>query len=82
MDPDGGFHVWQEKGPKTGGTHALWVSESMVKRLTAAQIVEALNRHDVVDDLRVSRKVRIQERGDEYRVSVVSRRSGEWEKQE
>ena len=82
VDPDGGFHIWQEQGPKPGGTHALWVSEAMVRRLSAERIVEALDREDVADEIRVSLKIRIEERGDEYRVSVVSRSSGEWKRVE
>ena len=80
LDPDGGFYIWQEQGPKPGGTHALWVSETMVRRLSAERIVEALDREDVADEIRVSLKIRIEERGDEYRVSVVSRSSGEWKR--
>ena len=82
LDPDGGFYIWQEQGPKPGGTHALWVSETMVKRLSAERLVEALDREDVADEIRVSLKIRIEERGDEYRVSVVSRSSGEWKRVE
>ncbi len=80
MDPDGGFHIWQEEGRKPGGSHALWVSEAMVRRLSAERIVEALDREDVADEIRVSLKIRIEERGDGYRVSVVSRSSGEWKR--
>jgi hypothetical protein len=50
----------------------------MVRRLRAAQLVEALSSEDVADEIRISIKVRIQERGDGYRVSAVSRSSGEW----
>lgn len=82
MDPDMGFHIWEEEGPKPGGTHALWVSEFMVRRLSAPQLVEALNREDVADEIRISLKIRIQNRGDEYRVSVVSRSSGEFKRPE
>ena len=80
LDPDGGFYIWQEEGRKPGGTHALWVSDAMVRRLSAERIVEALDREDVADEIRVSLKIRIEERGDEYRVSVVSRSSGEWKR--
>ena len=65
--------------PSTGGKHAIWVSESMVRRLPAAQLVEALSGA-AAEEIRISIKVRIQERGDGYRVSAVSRRSGEWER--
>jgi hypothetical protein len=36
----------------------------------------------MAEEMRISFKVRIQERGDEYRVSVVPRASGGWRKQE
>ena len=77
-----GFHVWQEHKPTAGGSHALWVSESMVKHLSAEQLVKVLNSEDMGEEIRISLKVSIQERGDEYRVLVVSRRSGEWPRQE
>ena len=81
-DPDGGFHIWQEEEPTTGGRHALWVSEFMIRHLSAEQLVKVLNSEDMADEIRISVRVRIQERGDEYRVSVVPRRSGEWPRQE
>ena len=65
-----------------GRYHALWVAEPMVRRLTPEQLVEVLNRENVVEDIRVSFKVRIEERGAEYRVSPVPRRSGEFRKLE
>jgi len=82
LDPDGGFHIWQEDTPRVGGTHALWVTDSMVRRLPAQQLVAVLNSEDVADEIRISRKIRIEERGDEYRVSVVSRGSWEWKRAE
>lgn len=81
-DPDGGFHVWQEEVPTTGGRHALWISEFMIGRLSAEQLVKVLSNEDMAEEIRISIRVRIQERGDEYRVSVVPRRSGEWPRQE
>ena len=81
-DPDGGFYIWQEEGQKPGGTHALWVSEGMVGRLSAERLVEVLNSEDVADEIRISLKIRIEERGNDYRVSVVSRSSGEWKRPE
>jgi hypothetical protein len=81
-DPDGGFHIWQETAPTTGAAHALWISESMIKRLSAPQVIDVLNLEDVPNEIRISIKIRIQERGAEYRVSVVSRASGEWKKLE
>jgi hypothetical protein len=82
MDPEIGFHVWQEDEPPIGRSHALWVDESMVRRLSAEQLVNVLNREGVAEEIRINFKVRIQERGDEYRVSVVPRRSGESRRQE
>jgi hypothetical protein len=82
MDPETGFHVWQEERPAAGGSHALWISESMVRHLSAEQLVQVLNSEGMAEEIQISLKVRIQERGDEYRVSVVSRRSGEWPRQE
>jgi hypothetical protein len=41
-----------------------------------------LDSEGMADEIRISLKMRIQERGDGYRVSIVSRRSGEWKKQE
>jgi hypothetical protein len=81
-DPDGGFHVWQEEVPTTGGRHALWVSEFMIRNLSAEKLIKVLNSEDMADEIRISVRVRIQERGDEYRVSVVPRKSGEWPRQE
>lgn len=82
LDPDGGFHIWQEDTPRVGGSHALWVTESIARRLSAEQLVAVLNREDVGEEIRISRKIRIEQRGDEYRVSVVSRSSGEWNRAE
>ncbi len=82
MEVDVGFHVWQEHKPTAGGSHALWISESMVKHLSAEQLVKVLNSEDMTEEIRISFKVSIRERGDEYRVLVVSRRSGEWPRQE
>ena len=82
QDPDGGFHIWEEATPRVGGSHALWLTESIVRRLPAAQLVGVLTSEDVADEIRISRKIRIEERGEEYRVSVVSRSSGEWKRGE
>jgi hypothetical protein len=82
MDSDSGFHIWQEIEATPGKTHALWIAESMVGRLSAEQLVSVLNGEGMADEIRFSFKMRIQERGDGYRVSIVSRRSGEWRKQE
>lgn len=77
MDPEMGFHVWEEEKPR-GASHALWISEPMVRRRSAKQLVEVLNSEEMAQEIRISLKVRIEERGTEYRVSVVPRRSGEW----
>lgn len=82
MEPEAGFHVWQEGEPTGERSHALWVAESMVRHLSADQLVEVLNREDMAEEIRISFRIRIEQRGDEYRVSVVSRRSGEWKKLE
>jgi hypothetical protein len=82
MDPEAGFQVWQETDPTRGRSHALWIAESMVRHLSAEQLVDVLDSEGMAEEIRISFKIRIQERGDGYRVSIVSRRSGEWRKQE
>jgi enolase-phosphatase E1 len=82
MDPDSGFHVWQQDAPPGGRSHALWIADSMLQHLSAEELVEVLNRERVAEEIRISFKVRIEERGAEYRVSVVPRKSGEFRKQE
>jgi hypothetical protein len=82
MDSGSGFHVWQETEATAGKSHALWIAEPMVGRLSAEQLVDVLDGEGMADEIRISFKMRIQERGDGYRVSIVSRRSGEWKKQE
>ena len=76
------FHVWQEHKPTAGGSHALWVSQSMVRHLSAERLVKVLDSEDMGEEIRISLKVSIQERGNEYRVLVISRHSGEWPRQE
>jgi hypothetical protein len=76
MEPEAGFYVWQEHDPPLGRSHALWISESMVRKLSAGELVRVLDQEQVAEELRISFKIRIEERGDEYRVSVVPRRSG------
>lgn len=82
MDSEAGFHVWQENGQSVGRSRALWVSEFMIRHLSAKQLVEVLDSEEMAEELRINFKVRIHERGDGYRVSVVPRCSGEWKKQE
>ncbi len=82
MDSEVGFHIWQEEGQTGERSHALWVSGPMIRHLSAEQLVNVLNREDIAEELRISFKIRIQERGNEYRVAVVPRRSGEWKRQE
>jgi hypothetical protein len=82
MDPELGFHVWQEDEPRVGRSHALWVAESMVSQLSAEELVNVLDSEGVAEEIRINFKVRIQERGAAYRVSVVPRRSGETRRQE
>jgi hypothetical protein len=81
IEPEGGFHVWQELGLPPGRSHALWVSESMIRHLSAEQLVRVLDSEDMAQEIRISLRMRIEERGSEYRVSVVSRRSGEWKQE-
>jgi hypothetical protein len=76
-DPDTGFHVWQEDSPSVGRSHALWIDEAMIRRLAPDVLVDVLDREQVAQAIRISFKVRIEERGAEYRVSVVPRQSGE-----
>jgi hypothetical protein len=78
MQPESGFHVWQETGKSPGTTHALWISESMVRNLPADRLIQVLDDEEMDQEIRISLRMRIEERGSEYRVSVVSRRSGEW----
>jgi len=54
----------------------------MVRHLTPEELVAVLDRESVAEAIRISFKVRIEERGAEYRVSVVPRRSGEFRKQD
>ena len=82
MEPEAGFHVWQEIGAMPGRAHALWLSEALVRHLSADQLVNVMDAEKIAEEIRISLKIRIEERGDEYRVSVVSRFSGEWPTQE
>jgi hypothetical protein len=76
-DPETGFYVWQEVEPRIGRSHALWIAESMVRDLSAEALVTVLSEEGIAEEIRISFKVRIEERGAEYRVSVVPRPSGE-----
>ena len=79
MEPESGFFIWQEVLPPQQKAHALWVSETMIKQLKPAQLVDVLVRERVGEEIRINFRIRIEERGDEYRVSVVPRRhSGEF----
>ena|SRR5918997_425041 len=80
-EQEGGFHVWQEIGKSPGTSHALWISDSMVRNLSADQLIQVLDGEEMDQELRISLRMRIEERGSEYRISVVSRRSGEWKQQ-
>ena len=82
VDSEVGFHIWQEVEPTGERSHALWVSGAMVRHLSAEHLIKVLDSEDMAEEIRISFKVRIEERGDEYRVSVVPRRSGEWPRQE
>jgi hypothetical protein len=74
-----GFHVWQEDLVE-GRAHALWVAESMVRHLSAEQLITVLEDEDMAQEIRISLRVLIHERGAGYRVSVVPRRSGGWQR--
>jgi hypothetical protein len=76
-DPESGFYVWQEDEPRVGRSHAVWIAESMVRDLSAEDLVAVLEEEGMAEEIRISYKVRIEERGDGYRVSVVPRPSGE-----
>jgi hypothetical protein len=82
MEPEAGFFIWQEHTPQQGRAHALWVSETMIRRLKPVQLVDVLIQQHVAEEIRVSLQIRIEERGAEYRVSVVPRISGEFKAQE
>ncbi len=77
-DPNMGFYVWQEEVSSMGKVHALWLDEAMIRHLKAKQLVQVLERESVAEEIRISYKVRIEERGAGYRVSVVPRKSGEF----
>jgi hypothetical protein len=81
-EPESGFHVWQETGKSHGTAHALWVSDSMVRRLSPEQLIEVLDNEEMDQEIRISLRMRIEERGSEYRISVVSRKSGEWKQEQ
>jgi hypothetical protein len=81
-DPEATFCVWQEDEPRIGRSHAVWIAESMVRSLTADELVEVLNSEGMAQEIQISFKVRIEERGNEYRVSVVPRPSGEMKRME
>ena len=77
-EPEGGFYVWREETAGEGKSHMLWVAEEMVHRLGPAELVGVLKQERVAEDLKISFRLRIEERGTEYRVSLVPRRSGEF----
>jgi hypothetical protein len=81
-EPESRFHVWQETGRSPGTAHSLWISESMVRNLSADQLIGVLDSLEMDQELRISLRMRIEERGSEYRISVVSRRSGEWKQEQ
>jgi hypothetical protein len=81
LEPGSWFYVWHERSPQ-GNPHALWVADSMVHQLGPQDLVAVLDRERIAEDLRISFRVRIEERGTEYRVSLVPRRSGEFRVEE
>jgi hypothetical protein len=80
-DPELGFHVWQEPEPQQGKSHALWIAEPMVRGLSAEELVRVLDAEAVAEEIQISFRVRIQERGAGYRISVVPRRSGAYRRE-
>jgi hypothetical protein len=82
IDAEVGFHVWQESGGLARISRALWISQGMVRNLKPEQLIGVLDKEEMAQEIRISLKVRIEERGSEYRISVVPRRSGEWPRQE
>ncbi len=75
-EPNMGFYVWQEEVPSMGKVHALWLDEAMIRHLKAKELLQVLERESVAEEIRINYKVRIEERGAGYRVSVVPRKSG------
>ena len=75
-EPNMGFYVWQEEVSSIGKVHALWLDEAMIRHLKAKELVQVLERESVAEEIRINYKVRIEERGAGYRVSVVPRKSG------
>ena len=82
MEPEMGFHVWEETGKTRGTSHALWLSDPMIRHLSVEKLIEVLDREEMDQEIRISLRMKIEERGSEYRISVVSRRSGEWKQQQ
>ncbi len=81
-DPNMGFYVWQEEPRSMGKGHALWLDEAMIRHLKPEELIQVLEREAVAEAIRISYKVRIEERGADYRVSVVPRKSGEFKRTE
>ena len=81
-DPELVFYVWQEPQPQLGRSHGLWIAEPMVSDLSTAELIGVLEREAVAEEIQISFRVRIQERGAGYRISVVPRRSGEYRREE
>jgi hypothetical protein len=77
LDPEAGFYVWQEDTPRIGRSHALWIAEAIIRHLSAKNLVSMLDREGVAEEININFKVRVQEWGEEYRISPVPRRSGE-----
>ena len=75
-EPNMGFYVWQEEVSSIGKVHALWLDEAMIRHLKAKELLQVLERESVAEEIRINYKVRIEERGAGYRVSVVPRKSG------
>ena len=63
--------------PTRSGYPIPWFAASR-----AEQLIEVLDSEEMDQEIRISLRMRIEERGSEYRISVVSRRSGEWKQEQ
>jgi hypothetical protein len=81
QEPEGTFYVWREDGGHVT-SHSLWVSDEMISKLRADELIGVFKRERLAEDIKISFRIRIEERGTEYRVSLVPRRSGEFKAQE
>jgi hypothetical protein len=76
LGPGRGFYAWEESKPESVRAHGLWIAESMGRQLPAAELLVVLEREGVAREIRINFRVRIEERGAEYRIALVPRHSG------